>query len=283
MQTHANGDTRLAADLSARKSETLKEVANNTSFALFRDYSEDCVRKYVHPDIIQHNPFVPTGRDALIDFLPALKASGTTYTNHRILHDGEYVMLHNSLTNAWVFGADKIVTIDIYRMEDGQAVEHWDAIQPVVEFTASGRSQVDGATEIDDLDRTAANKAFALAFVEDVLMGKDPGKITQYISAEQYHQHNPAIKDGLSGIVETVQTLTAQDNLFTYKKIHKVLGEGNFVLTVSEGAWSDTAQVFYDLFRMENGKLVEHWDVIQAIPKENLANTNGMFGGFGAV
>ena len=66
--------------------------------------------------------------------------------------------------------------------------------------------------------------------------------------------------------------------MFKYKKIHKVLGEGNFVLTVSEGEWSGKAQVFYDLFRMKNGKIVEHWDVIQPIPTENLANSNGMFG-----
>jgi predicted SnoaL-like aldol condensation-catalyzing enzyme len=82
----------------------------------------------------------------------------------------------------------------------------------------------------------------------------------------------------LSGIVEAVEYLTAQNNMFHYTKIHKVLGEGNFVLTVSEGEWSGKTQVFYDLFRMKEGKIVEHWDVIQEIPSEGLANTNGMFG-----
>jgi predicted SnoaL-like aldol condensation-catalyzing enzyme len=71
--------------------------------------------------------------------------------------------------------------------------------------------------------------------IEDILMGKNPQKITDYISAEQYDQHNPGIKDGLSGIVEAVEYLTSQNNMFKYTKIHKVLGEGNFVLTVSEG------------------------------------------------
>jgi predicted SnoaL-like aldol condensation-catalyzing enzyme len=109
-------------------------------------------------------------------------------------------------------------------------------------------------------------------------MGKNPGKITEYISDEQYHQHNPGIKDGLSGITEAVEHHTAQDNMFKYEKIHKVLGEGNFVLTVSEGEWNGKHQVFYDLFRFENGLAVEHWDVIQEIPAEGLANENGMFG-----
>ncbi len=102
----------------------------------------------------------------------------------------------------------------------------------------------------------------AQAFVEDLLMGKNPGKIADYISAEQYDQHNPEVKDGLNGVVEAVKYLTSQNNMFKYTKIHKVLGEGNFVLTVSEGEWSGKHQAFYDLFRFENGKAVEHWDVI---------------------
>ena len=264
------------------ETEGLKAAANNAFLALFADYSEEGVRKYIAPDIVQHNPFVPTGRDALIGFLPGLKASGITYANHRILQDGDFVVLHNSFTNAQAFGAPEIVTIDIYRMEDGQAAEHWDAIQPRVADTASGHSMVDGATEITDLDKTNANKALAVSLIEDVLMGRDPAKITDYISADSYIQHNPMIKDGLSGIVEAVEALTAQNNMFKYTKIHKVLGEGNFVLTVSEGEWSGKPHAFYDLFRVENGKMVEHWDVIQAVPTEGLANTNGMFGGFDA-
>ncbi len=147
----------------------------------------------------------------------------------------------------------------------------------LVSETASGRSQTDGPTHVEDLDKTEENKALVKALVEDVLMGKNPDKITGYISATTYNQHNPDIKDGLSGIVEAVQYLTSQNNMFKYTKIHKVLGEGNFVLTVSEGEWSGKQQVFYDLFRVDNGQLVEHWDVIQPIPTEGLANNNTMF------
>lgn len=264
------------------ETQDLKAPALGAFQALFTDYSEEGVRKYIAEDIIQHNPFVPTGRDALIAFLPGLKASGITWINHRILQDGDFVVLHNAFINAQACGAPEIVTIDIYRMENGHAAEHWDAIQPVVAETASGRSMVDGGTEITDLDKTEANKALAVSLIEDVLMGKDPAKITEYISADSYAQHNPMIKNGLSGIEEAVEALTAQNNMFRYTKIHKVLGEGNFVLTVSEGAWSGKTHAFYDLFRVKDGKMVEHWDVIQPVPTEGLANTNGMFGGFDA-
>jgi hypothetical protein len=71
--------------------------------------------------------------------------------------------------------------------------------------------------------------------------------------------------------------------MFQYTDIHAVLGEGNFVLTVSEGQWNGTTNAFYDLFRMEDGMIVEHWDVIQPVPTEGLANDNGMFTGFDGV
>jgi predicted SnoaL-like aldol condensation-catalyzing enzyme len=142
----ASGIVRLKEQKMEKKK--LKEAANSAFLALFSDYSEEGVRKYIDSNIVQHNPYVPTGRDALIGFLPTLKKSGITYTNHRILQDGEFVVLHNSFTNAQAFGADKIVTFDIYRMKNGKAVEHWDAITPFVQKTASGRSQVDGETTI---------------------------------------------------------------------------------------------------------------------------------------
>lgn len=237
------------------------------------------LRALANPDYIQHNPFVPTGLEAFIQLLPVLKEHGTYAENVRMFVDGDYVFMHNLWKNATPFGADQMVAFDIIRVDEhGKVAEHWDAMTALVTETASGRSQTDGPTTVEDLDKTEANKAIAVALVEDVLMGKNPGKITAYISAEHYHQHNPQIKDGLDGIVEAVQQLTAQNNMFRYTQIHKVLGEGNFVLTVSEGEWGGQAQVFYDLFRLQDGKVVEHWDVIQPIPTEGLAHANGMFG-----
>jgi len=241
----------------------------------------DTIRDLANPDYIQHNPFIPTGLEPFIELLPVLAEAGTTAENIRMFQDGNFVFMHNIWRNAAPFGADEMVAFDIIRVdENGRVAEHWDALQPLVTETASGRTQTDGPTEVTDLDRTEANKALAVALIEDVLMGKNPSKITDYISAESYAQHNPMIKDGLSGIIEAVETLTAQNNMFVYKEIHAVLGEGNFVLTVSEGEWGGKPHAFYDLFRVEDGKMVEHWDVIQEVPTEGLANTNGMSTGF---
>ena len=237
------------------------------------------MRELANADYIQHNPFIPTGLEPFIEMLPVLQENGTTAENIRMFQDGNYVFMHNIWRNAKPFGADEMVSFDIIRIgENGKVAEHWDAMTALVKETASGRTQTDGPTMATDLDKTEKNKALAKALIEDILMGKNPDKITDYISAEEYDQHNPEIKDGLSGIIEAVEYLSSQNNMFKYTKIHKVLGEGNFVLTVSEGEWNGKLQVFYDLFRFENGLAVEHWDVIQEIPAEGLANENGMFG-----
>ena len=244
----------------------------------------DTIRELANPDYIQHNPFIPTGLEPFIELLPVLAEAGTTAENVRMFQDGDFVFMHNIWRNAEPFGAPEMVAFDIIRVdENGRVAEHWDALQPLVSETVSGRTQTDGPTEATDLDQTEANKSLAVALVQDVLMGRDPARITEYISAESYAQHNPMIADGLEGIIEAVETLTSQGNMFQYTEIHAVLGEGNFVLTVSEGQWNGTTNAFYDLFRMEDGMIVEHWDVIQPVPTEGLANDNGMFTGFVGV
>ncbi len=253
-----------------------KSVALAGMNAMFKDFSQEETKKYLAADYIQHNPGVPTGAEPIIGFLPGLKEAGITCESHRIFQDGDHVVFHNSYDNAQAFGAEKIVTFDVFRIADGKIAEHWDNITPLVTETVSGRTQVDGPTEITDLDKTDENKEMVKNFIDDVLFGKNPQKITDYVSTEKYHQHNTAIGDGLDGLGKALEYLASQNDMFQYEKVHKILGEGNFVLAMSEGNWHGKAQAFYDLFRIEDGKIVEHWDVIQEIPAE-MAHENGKF------
>lgn len=124
--------------------------------------------------------------------------------------------------------------------------------------------------------------AHSVSLIHDVLMGKDQVRITDYKSTDAYARHNPAITDGPIRIVVAVEILTAQNRMFKHTGVRAVLGKGTFVLTVCESEWSGQPHAYYDLFRMNGGKIVEHWDVIQPVPTEGLANANGMFGGLDA-
>jgi predicted SnoaL-like aldol condensation-catalyzing enzyme len=63
-----------------------------------------------------------------------------------------------------------------------------------------------------------------------------------------------------------------------YDRMHRILAEGNFVLTVSEGTLNGVHSSFFDLFRIAHGKLVEHWDTTEAVPpRSEWKNDNGKF------
>ena len=83
----------------------------------------------------------------------------------------------------------------------------------------------------------------------------------------------------MAGFGAAMKYFTENGLVMEFQKTHKVLGEGNFVLTISEGKFGKGEPTsFYDLFRLEDGKIVEHLDVIEPIPaKADWKNDNGKF------
>ena len=252
-----------------------KQLAIGAFDALFRDYSEAGIRDAFAEDIIQHNVLVPTGREALIGLLPVLKDAGTSYENHRLLQDGSFAIMHNTLDNAQPFGATKVVSFNVYRVEGDQIAEHWGVPMPMVEPTNGEPSQFDGETEVGDLERTAAHKETVTKLFDAVVNGP-PEKLGEVVTATfdpAYVNHSPGVGNGTANLFSAFER-----EQWVYTKNHKVLGEGNFVLAISEGTAKGTPTAFYDLLRFEDGRVVEHWDVILPIPTQGLANDNGMFG-----
>jgi len=229
---------------------------------------------YINSDkYIQHNLMVADGLAGFVEVMAQLPEGSAKACVVRAFQDGDYVFLH---TEYDFFG--RKVGFDIFRFESGQIVEHWDNLQALAPKNPSGRTQLDGPTTVTDLDKTEVNKALVKGFVQDVLMGGNPGKITEYITPDNYTQHNSAVSDGLAGLGAALQAMADAGTPMVYTANHMVLGEGNFVLTVSEGQFLGKHTSFYDLFRVEDGKIVEHWDTIEEIlPREVWKNNNGKF------
>lgn len=229
---------------------------------------------YINPNqYIQHNLKVGDGLSGFGEVLQQLPKGSAKARVVRAYQDGDFVFTHTEYN---FFGPK--IGFDIFRFEDGMIVEHWDNLQETAIKNASGRTQIDGPVEATDLDKTDANKALVEGFVRDVLMGANPGRITEYISTEQYLQHNPAVADGLDALGKALGEMAKAGTPMIYSKNHMILGQGNFVLAVSEGHFLGEHVAFYDMFRIEDGKLVEHWDTIEEIPpNEEWKNNNGKF------
>lgn len=227
---------------------------------------------------IQHNLAYGTGRDAFLGSVEYLAAAPvkTTVNNIRTFQDGDKVFLQAIYNFA---GAGEQVAFDIFRFDgEGKIIEHWDNLATLAAPNPSGHTQTDGAMTITDLDKTEENRKLVEQFLYDVMQGNDLAKTPDYFEGDTYIQHNTGIADGLSGLNAALGALAEQGIAMVYDKVHMVLAQGNFVLAVSEGTFGDAPTAYYDLWRVEKGKIAEHWDVMETIADQSTwANDNGKF------
>ena len=114
-------------------------------------------------------------------------------------------------------------------------------------------------------------------FMEEVIVQGRTEQRAGYYDGDHYLQHSPLFGDGVSGLGRGLDTLAAQGITASFDRVHRVLGEGNFVLVVSEGVLSGQPTAI-SLFRVEHGKIAEHWDTVATIPpRAEWKNRNGKF------
>ena len=226
----------------------------------------------------QHNLAFGTGREAFIAAVDGLQKAPvkTTVNNIRAFEDGDRVFLQTVYNFA---GAGEQVAFDIFRFDaDGKIAEHWDNLAAKAEPNPSGHTQIDGYDSLENLDKTEENREIIKNFLVDVMQGKHPEKTPDYFDGDTYTQHNTGIADGLSGLGAALEALGKQGIAMIYDTVHQVLAQGNYVLAVSEGTFGGAPTSYYDLWRIENGKIVEHWDVMETIAAEDTwQNKNGKF------
>lgn len=129
-----------------------------------------------------------------------------------------------------------------------------------------------------DLNPLEANKQLVKNFYKDIIILRNTELVDQYIG-DTYIQHNPGIADGKQALVKAIKSWgPASDTAAEDTEIVRAIAEDDLVvLHVHMKAWrKPRGTALMDIFRVEDGKIVEHWDVIQAVP-EAKANSNTMF------
>ena len=234
-------------------------------------------KELLAPGYIQHNLAFGTGADAFVAAVEGLAQAPvkTTVNNIRAFEDGDKVFLQTVYNFA---GAGEQVGFDVFRFDaDGKIAEHWDNLADKAAPNPSGHTQIDGTLEKKDVDKEETRNVVA-GFVGDVLRGENPDKLTSYYDGDKYIQHNTAIADGLSGLGAALEAMANQGISMVYNKTHMVLADGDYALACSEGTFGGVPTTYYDLFRVENGFIAEHWDVMETLAdKSTWANENGKF------
>ncbi|MDX3116575.1 nuclear transport factor 2 family protein [Streptomyces scabiei] len=242
------------------------------------------IDRHIRPDYIQHNPLAPDGPDAMKAFGAAWKQQypDATYEEKRAITDGDLVLLHSH--GVLVPGnpeVPELAIFDLFRFQDGKIAEHWDILQQVPATTAAGHDLFSTLSEPRTRKPrqpwlTAYNKKIVTDYVERLLVNQDLSAIDAYMSPE-HHEHNPGVP---AGAAELKAGLRAYTEEYPELKISlkRVIGEGDLVAAHLHvvNTPGERGKSVIDLFRVRDGKIVEHWDASQDVP-ETAANDNTMF------
>lgn len=226
---------------------------------LFNDTSDTTIIDHLHTDFKDHNQYTLGNRGHFVENL----MSRSIYSKRnikRIFQDGNYVFSHSEFRDD-----DEYIGFDVFRFQDNQIIEHWDNYQEKEPVNPSGRSMIDGSTEIEEMQNLKLNKLIVRSYIIDVFFNGNSHNITSYFDKNNYIQHNAWLADDVSSVQNVMRKWTERGRTVQYQAIHQILAEGNFVLTISEGHYHYKHTSFYNLFRLENGKIKEHWDNFEPI------------------
>lgn len=158
---------------------------------------------------IQHNPQTHEGSEALAALFKRLSETSPRVNIVRAFEDGDFVFGHTKYDFA-----TRRIGFEVFRFEDGQAVEHWGNIQARLGPNGAGRS---GPVDAVDHGQTESNRTLVRSFVETVLIGGQLDRLSEYV-ADDFAEHNPRLTDG---VLALRAALGAED--IDYHKIHRVL------------------------------------------------------------
>ena len=234
------------------------------------------VEKYTGERYTQHSTGVPDGKEGFIEFFEDFleRTPDREIEILRAWEDGRYLFL--SALQILNGGEARWVTADIFDTDsEGRMIEHWDIIQEFATETASGSSMVDGPTEPTDLHLTEQNKQLVARFIADVLGSGKTDRIGEFVHADVI-QHNPAMANGLDVLEGALEQMSAAGTPVVYAQIHRVVGCGDMVATLSEATIGEDVAII-DIFRVADGKIAEMWDVMEPIPSPEVAKNSGKF------
>ncbi|WEH12965.1 nuclear transport factor 2 family protein [Streptomyces sp. VNUA24] len=261
--------------------EYQKRVSVRLQKALWQDGDTSLVDRFVSPTYIQHNPLAADGPEVLKAIAAAVHQQfpEETFDIVRVLAEGDLVVMHTH--QVFVPGTPGRNVIDIVRFEHGRIAEHWDVIQDVPSIPSVNGHDMFATLSAPRTDQpgperlTAHSKRVVLEYVNR--LARQDLSVLDDLLAPRVIQHNPNLPDGAKATKAVYAEHFKQFPNLTFD-LKRVVAEGDLVavhahLIDTPGA---LGQAVAEVFRVRDGKIIEHWDDFQDVPATS-QNSNTMF------
>jgi predicted SnoaL-like aldol condensation-catalyzing enzyme len=246
------GDGGASAKCDASVSRSNRELVSKAIDQLFFEKDIAAVDRYWADPYYQHNPIAKSGVSTFKSLMGSLVSSSSfSYQRLLTLAECDLVVVYGRYSQTGVI-------FDMFRVRDAKIMEHWD----------SDTNQASESSDLDAFDEsapTSENRALFANFSEVVLLGGQRARASEFSSAS-YTEHHGAPASGAGALTAYLEA----ENV-SYTKVHHVIVDGNYVFALSEGKRGTAEFGFYDLFRVEAGKLAEHWDSRRSVPSSTMS------------
>lgn len=267
-------------DSGDRSRSALKEIFKTAKAKDFKAFMNIATDPY-----IQHSPDMADGWEPvwkLTTERPAgFSSKQITWLSEKgMLDNGNFLVMFREVDRADGTPPSKI--IDLMRFDsEGKYAEHWDIRQALAKETKSGHSETGAAQKFLDNPvnytekEEEKNKKRAVKYLNRAFnMGQLPRALEEFADPN-YVQHNPMIPDGTKPLIGAFKAGKLSSHCYDIKY---VFAQNDLVVVYSKLTEGEKINAVVDIFRIRDGKMVEHWDIVQTVPADkDMPHRNGMF------
>ena len=217
---------------------------------------EEAIHQYTGDTYKQHSTGVFDGKEGFIQFFKDFTQRNPIRDIQivRAFEDGRYVFIqaYQTLNH----GEFQWVTTDFFDTDrHDKLIEHWDVISAYEGKNKYGTDAINGETKIENLEQTHEHKKIVESFFKHVLLNHQYHHLDDYMATDVINHY----KDLNHSSMAFKHLLTDEKNPMTYQYVRLLIGQGNFVSTLSLVRIGKTDMAQVDIFRLKDNKIVEHW------------------------